>query len=329
MKLVIPHFWYRKHIISYLLLPLALLYRGVFFFRSVCACQTSFNKVTLTVGNVTLGGAGKTPTSIVIAQLLRKRMIKSTFLSRGYLGQIDGPIIINQSHSAVDVGDEALLLSKHCNTVISKKRYLAKELVDNMDVDCVIMDDGLQNFKVKHDIKILVVDVSFLFGNGFLVPAGPLRERYKEAMERVDYIIYIGSKDVVTKLEFYKEYSSKSFFAKYVAESRFSKQKLYLAFSAISNNQKFFSSLRQEGYDVQQIKEYPDHYFYSQQDIESLLDLAKKENLVLITTSKDMVKIPGKYRKDILEFKIKLQLEQEVRFVDDLVMRVKQKLGKC
>lgn len=326
MKLIIPGFWYKKHIISYLLLPVSWLYKGLFALRRYFVQETVFNKLTITIGNVTVGGGGKTPTAIAVAELLKLAGIKSGFLTRGYLGRITAPVIVDSNHDARQVGDEALLLAKHATTIISKKRFLAQKLINQTKLDCVIMDDGLQNFTVKQHIKILVIDSDFLFGNGFLIPAGPLRENWQTAIKRVDYIIYIGDKDKIMKLNFYQEYSDKSFFAKYVVDCDVKQKtkKQWLAFAGLANNKKFFNSLTEYGYPIKQIKEFPDHHCYSDKDILRLLESAKRDKLCLITTSKDMVKIAGKYRKNITEFKIKLALAQEDEFLAGLKRKINE-----
>jgi len=320
-----PVFWHKKHIVSYFFLPLSLLYWILFGLKKMFSRPVSFNKVTITIGNVTVGGAGKTPTALLIEKLLKSADISSVFLTRGYLGDLVGPEIVKDNSAVKDVGDEALLLSNQAKTIVSKKKYLAKNIVDNVDSDCVIMDDGLQNFRIVHHIRILVIDTSFMFGNGFLIPAGPLRQGYRSAMQKADYIFYVGDADVPLKLDCYDKYSSKSFIAKIEGKKNIKKENGYFAFSGISNNRKFFNSLKDHDYSVYKVKEFPDHYDYGDEDIEDLIKMAG--NLRLITTSKDMVKIPKKYHEKIIEFKIELKLTREKEFLDSLKKKVKPNIN--
>ena len=325
MKLSIPFFWRKKHFIAYLLLPLSLIYYLIFIIKKrLTINKANFLYPLLTIGNVTVGGAGKTPCAIAIADLLKKKRLKSCFLSKGYLGNLSGPIIIDAAkHSAKQVGDEALLLNKHSYTVISKKRYLAKQLVDSLQADLIIMDDGLQNHHIKHQLKIVVIDASFLFGNGFLLPAGPLRECYNPVLTDADFIIYIGKEEFFINKPYYKKYQYKSYIGAYKALHIHNKNDQYLAFSALGNNQKFFTHLKDNGYNIKLTKEFPDHYFYNDQDIKDLLKLAKQEKLKLITTSKDIVKINEIFYDHIIEHKITIKFKQEQKLLDDLVKKIK------
>ena len=326
MKLSVPFFWQNKHFIAYLLLPLSLIYYLIFLIKKFLIInKTSFIYPLLTIGNVTVGGAGKTPCAIAIANLLKKRQVKSCFLTRGYLGKLSGPVIVDAAkYNAKQVGDEALLLNKHCYTVISKKRYLAKQLVESLQADLIIMDDGLQNHHIKHQLKIVVIDASFLFGNGFLLPAGPLRENYDPILKEADYIIYIGKEEFFINKPYYKKYQHKSYVGAYKALHIHNKNDQYLAFSALGNNHKFFTHLKDNGYDVKVTKEFSDHYFYNDKDIKDLLNLAKSKNLKLITTSKDIVKINEIFYDDIIEHEVTIEFKQEQALLDDLVKRIKQ-----
>jgi tetraacyldisaccharide 4'-kinase len=309
MKLSLPFFWKKRHFISYLLLPLSYIYMFVFILQAKRPRKkTVFLAPLITIGNATIGGAGKTPTAIALGELLKANNKNICFLSKGYLGNINQPTMVNGSfHQSKQVGDEALLLSKHGNVIISKKRYLAQKLIARLKPDLVIMDDGLQNNHLKHQLKILVIDAGFLFGNGFLLPAGPLRESLKSALQRVDYIIYIGKRASLNKIPNYQRYQRKIFSGEYIAKKTHNKWDKYLAFSALANNQKFFNHLEEQGYNLIVTKEFPDHYFYSNEDLIDLINLAQRRNLKLITTSKDMVKIDKKFLSDIIVHEIILK----------------------
>ena len=183
------------------------------------------------------------------------------------------------------------------------------------------MDDGLQHFTIAQDLKILVIDSNFLFGNKLLFPAGPLRENYKPLLKRVDLIILIGTNKIPKELTLHKQ---KTFLGNYQPKLIPNKTKNYLAFSGLANNQKFFNTLKAQKLKIAGTKEFKDHHPFTEQEIESLIKKAKTQNLTLITTSKDHIKLPPKYQSKIINFQIKLSLENEKLFTEFFLKKLKK-----
>jgi tetraacyldisaccharide 4'-kinase len=329
MNLKQPQFWRRKDkkskIITRLLLVFSLIYIIIFYLRKISAKRVSLCKNTITIGNIVIGGSGKTPTALKIKEILDKQKLNSVFLTRGYKGKLIGPVIVSNKHNIKEIGDEAKLLSAYGKVILAKKRHLIDNFLKNIKAEYLILDDGLQNPHIKHDTKIVVIDSKYLFGNKYYLPAGPVRSSIKLTLTEADIIILIGEsgKKRIIPQELL-EFKNKIFRARYKIIGNYDIKKQYYAFSALANNNKFFSSLKRERLSLKQTKSYPDHYYYSNKEIEVLIQTAKDQNLKLITTAKDMVKIDKKYQQEIIEFKIELELYNEERFTKKIISCLKK-----
>ena len=218
------------------------------------------------------------------------------FLTRGYRGLTKGPILVNKSHNHKDVGDEALLLSKVGTTIVSSNRCIGAKYIENLkkNYDIIIMDDGLQNYQLEQDIKLLLIDKKLLFGNGYCIPAGPLRQTITQGLKKIDAIIFTGDGDIKDiNLNFIN--NIQNFDTKLEIKNTFkTKQNNFLAFCALGNPIKFFNTLKKNNFKIVLTKSFPDHYEYKNKDINTLREEADNRNLKLITTEKDYVKIDDK-----------------------------------
>jgi tetraacyldisaccharide 4'-kinase len=218
------------------------------------------------------------------------------FLTRGYRGLTKGPILVNKSHNHKDVGDEALLLSKVGTTIVSSNRCIGAQYIENLkkNYDIIIMDDGLQNYQLEQDIKLLLIDKKLLFGNGYCIPAGPLRQTITQGLKKIDAIIFTGDGDTKDiNLNFIN--NIQNFDTKLEIKNTFkTKQNNFLAFCALGNPIKFFNTLKKNNFKIVLTKSFPDHYEYKNKDINTLKEEADNRNLKLITTEKDYVKIDDK-----------------------------------
>lgn len=314
MNLKQPKFWNKcskLNVFLWLNLPLAFIYYLVLLVRKAIIKKTKLPAYTITIGNFNVGGSGKTPTAIKIKQLLDQKDFNSCFLSKGYKGSLTGPCFIDQHNFVKETGDEALLLLKHGQVCIAKNRKDAVSLIAKKKLDLIILDDGFQNLTIRHDLKILVIDAKINNGNGFLMPAGPLRQTVNSALREAKIIIYIGKESPPRFLDNYKHIVITAI---YKAKTTLEKNHDYLAFSALANNQKFFNLLKEKGYNVPVTQEFSDHYFYTEQDLINLIAIAKTNKLNLVTTSKDYVKIPAKFRDSVMEFEIELKVKDENKF---------------
>lgn len=295
-----PEFWYKKDLISkfktLLLLPFSIIWILLSLIKKNFAKRYKSHLKVICIGNLSIGGTGKTPFSIQTYKILEILGYKPVFLTRGYRGLTKGPILVNKSHNHKDVGDEALLLSKVGTTIVSSNRCVGAKYIENLkkNYDVIIMDDGLQNYQLEQDIKLLLIDKKLLFGNGYCIPAGPLRQTITQGLKKIDAIIFTGDGDIKDiNLNFIN--NIQNFDTKLEIKNNFkTKQNNFLAFCALGNPIKFFNTLKKNNFKIVLTKSFPDHYEYKNKDINTLREEADNRNLKLITTEKDYVKIDDK-----------------------------------
>ncbi|WP_443643162.1 tetraacyldisaccharide 4'-kinase [Candidatus Levibacter sp. Uisw_134_01] len=295
-----PEFWYKKDVISrfktLLLIPFSIIWILLSLIKKNFAKRYKSHLKVICIGNLSIGGTGKTPFSIQTYKILEILGYKPVFLTRGYRGLTKGPILVNKSHNHKDVGDEALLLSKVGTTIVSSNRCIGAKYIENLkkNYDMIIMDDGLQNYQLEQDIKLLLIDKKLLFGNGYCIPAGPLRQTITQGLKKIDAIIFTGDGDIKDiNLNFIN--NIQNFDTKLEIKNNFkTKQNNFLAFCALGNPIKFFNTLKKNNFNIVLTKSFPDHYEYKNKDINTLREDADNRNLKLITTEKDYVKIDDK-----------------------------------
>ena len=185
--------WKSKNFLSLLLFPFSILYYLCFIIYKISNKEKKCNIPVLCVGNITLGGAGKTPTVIEMRQILTKNFKKIFVLTRGYKGTAKGPLIVSKDHSFHEVGEESLLHSHFGLTCVSKKKFLGAKFCEAQGGKLIIMDDGLQSIDIKKDCKVLVIDSEYGFGNKNIFPSGPLREPISSGIKNCDLILIIGN----------------------------------------------------------------------------------------------------------------------------------------
>jgi tetraacyldisaccharide 4'-kinase len=249
----------------------------------------------LCVGNLTAGGSGKTPVSIAVGRMLMARGKKIAFLSRGYGGTLDAPVVVEQRHSAAKVGDECLLLATVAPTIVSRDRAAGAKLADEMRCDVIVMDDGFQNFQLEKDLSFLVVDAATLFGNGRLIPAGPLREQPARGFARADAVVLMG--EGAPALAFSGPILRAEL--KPVAPEALHRQPVF-AFAGIGRPEKFFAMLNAAGARVLGSQSFPDHHPFSRPELSLLKATAEKLGAKLVTTEKDYVRLNPAERTGIV-----------------------------
>lgn len=298
-----PEFWYKKDLISkfktLLLLPFSIFWILLSLIKKNFAKRYKSHLKVICIGNLSIGGTGKTPFSIQTYKILEILGYKPVFLTRGYRGLTKGPILVKKSHNHKDVGDEALLLSKVGTTIVSSNRCIGAKYIENLkkNYDIIIMDDGLQNYQLEQDIKLLLIDKKLLFGNGYCIPAGPLRQTITQGLKKIDAIIFTGDGDI-KDINLNLINNIQNFDTKLEIKNTFkTKQNNFLAFCALGNPIKFFNTLKKNNFKIVLTKSFPDHYEYKNKDINTLKEEADNRNLKLITTEKDYVKIDDKENK--------------------------------
>ena len=291
-----PRFWWRRHSpTGYALAPLGALY-GRVAERRMAGTGISVGIPIICVGNLVLGGAGKTPTAVEVANICRQLRLHPGFLSRGYRGRERGPIVVSLSdHTARDVGDEPLLLAQHAPTVVSVDRQSGAKLLASLGVDVIVMDDGFQNPSLTKDLALIVVDAARGTGNGRVFPAGPLRAPLGGQMRRADAIVVLGKGTggqgvrlaARAGLPILRAHTEP-------VRRRGLKRRPYLAFAGIADPYKFYAALAEAGASVGFTIDFPDHRLFSEADCEKILAEAAERNLVPITTEKDRVRLLGR-----------------------------------
>lgn len=247
------------------------------------------------VGNLTAGGAGKTPLSLLIASLIAER--KPAFLTRGYRGRLHGPHQVEpQKDAAADVGDEALLLARRGPTVVSRQRAEGARLIERLGCGAIIMDDGMQNRQVLPSLTLVVVDGSRGIGNGAVIPAGPLRLSVERQLRLADAIVINGGSKRLPSIESMKaQFKGPVLEADIVpdGDTEFLRGLPFVAFAGIGSPARFFATARRAGAVLRAEVAFGDHHALSERQAESLLKQAATHSAGLLTTEKDWVRLAG------------------------------------
>ena len=289
-----PEFWKHDDWRSRLLAPLGWLYGASVAWKARSAAPYRSDATVICVGNLSVGGTGKTPVAIEIARLLVERGRKPFFLTRGYGGKLRGPLEVTADHYAAEVGDEPLLLAHTAPVIVSRDRRAGAMLAVEHGADAIIMDDGHQNFALVKDLSLVVVDGEAGFGNGRVVPAGPLREPIAQGLARADAVIVTGD-GAPTLGDF-----SKPVLRTHLThlEPDITGRRI-VAFAGIGRPDKFFQSLRAQGANLLDTKSYADHHTYTAGEIARLRSKARAHNAELVTTEKDYVRLTPLEREGI------------------------------
>ncbi len=292
-----PRFWGSKNLLSTCLIPFSLIY---LLGRKIHCCIIKPEKLpipVICVGNLTVGGAGKTPVALHIGGILKNKNIKAFFISRGYGGKETGPLLVdNEKHSAKDVGDEPLLLAQILPTIIAKNRLSAARFAIANGAQAIIMDDGFQNPSLVKDLSLIVVDRRLSFGNERALPAGPLREKISQGLKRADAVVIINPANFMpTALPDIPFLLARS---RPQPSMLALKGKRIIAFCGIAVPQKFYYMLSASGAEIIEKVSFPDHYYYKKSDLELLHKKSREQNAVLVTTSKDAARLAKDFKQE-------------------------------
>ncbi|MEL6324929.1 MAG: tetraacyldisaccharide 4'-kinase [Pseudomonadota bacterium] len=253
------------------------------------------------IGNLTVGGSGKTPVARTIRDHLLADGRRAATLSRGYGGKLKAPTKVSpHHHSAEDVGDEPLLLAQSGEAWIAADRAAGGQAMVADGVECIILDDGHQNPSLKKTASIIVIDSEAPFGNGFVVPKGPLREPVPAGLARATAVILMGAASPPPELS---RFDGPLVRAELVRTNPLPEGPL-VAFAGIGRPEKFFDSLRRDGADLADTVGYADHHRYRPSDLSFLRQLARDHDAQLVTTAKDMMRLPVKDRTGIVSLDV-------------------------
>ncbi|HJS45058.1 MAG TPA: tetraacyldisaccharide 4'-kinase, partial [Rhizomicrobium sp.] len=292
-----PDFWRRRGLIGGLLAPLGTLYGATVAFKARRAKPFDAGIPVVCVGNLTAGGSGKTPVAIAVAEMLRAKGHRPYFLTRGYGGSEGGPALASPGHSAQMMGDEALLLARAAPAIVARDRAAGAKLAREKGATIIVMDDGHQNFTLRKDLSLVVVDAETGFGNGYQIPAGPLREPVAQGLARADAVVLVGdgAPDLAgfrgPVLRVHLKPDGVAFADKQV-----------FAFAGIGRPEKFAAALEASGATVTGRCFFADHHPYGEDEILRLKAAAK--DAMLVTTEKDFVRLTASQREGIRVLKI-------------------------
>ena len=304
MKFYKPKFWDRRdHIslFSIFLLPFSLLAIIKNYYENNKIKKNFYDLKTICVGNIYIGGTGKTPLVMNLANHFKKKF-KTYIIKKNYISHLD---------------EIRLLDSKH-KVIFEKTRELSINRAENEKAEMLIFDDGLQEKKINYDLKIVCFNSLKLDGNGLVIPAGPLREKL-DSIKNYDIVLINGDSNKETKNFINKikkiNPNIKIFTGKYVPKNYSKlKKKKFIIFSGIGNPHTFSDTLKNLKIKFYGYEKFPDHYDYKESDLQKLKDLAKIKNCELLTTEKDYFRLKKSFRKNINFLEVELSVDQEKQF---------------
>ena len=308
MKIKKPKFWdYNKpNIISYILWPLSLFLQFLSNLKLLIVSKKKFEEIkTICVGNIYVGGTGKTSLSLMIYDILLKNKIKTCFIKKYYSDQ----------------KDEQKILENKGKLFNFSKRELSLEKAIKENYDVAIFDDGLQDKSIEYDLSFVCFNNLNFIGNGLTMPSGPLRESFKN-IKKYKYIFLNGNVENIKNIRekiLETNSNAKIFEAKYVPMNikEFDLNEKYLVFSGIGNHKTFLSMLKNNKMIINKDIEFPDHYNYSEKDLKNILRISKDNNLKILTTEKDFFRLNIKLN-EIKFIKSKLEISNEKDLINIL-----------
>ena len=300
MKLKKPKFWDKSepNLIAYLLNPFALLIQLI-----ISILPRNKNKIknikTICVGNIYIGGTGKTSLALKLNKLLNEKKLKTCLIKKDYVNQ----------------KDEQNLLSNNGNLILNKDRSKALEEAQKNNYDVAIFDDGLQDRSINYEIKLICFNDLNWIGNGLTLPAGPLRESFSNLRNYKDIVINGNLENLdMIKSQLQKINPKLNIhLGKYIPINinDFDLNKKYLAFSGIGNHLSFIHMMKKNGFDIIHHIEYPDHYEYNKNDLEEITSIAEKNECEIITTEKDILRIDKNLYQNIKYLRSELEILNE------------------
>lgn len=330
MKLSRPKFWKNINAISVLFIPLSIIYYILTAINNIkLRPPVKLSSFVICIGNITVGGTGKTPIAIKIGKLFQKEGFKVAYLTRGFGGKTNHiGLIDNTIHSHHEVGDEAIMLSKTASTYIGKDRSITGALAEKDGAEIIIMDDGMQNSSLHKDITILAFDAQYKFGNGFLLPSGPLRETLNDGFKKADILVCTNvpeETDNLIKHSFPKLMHKPCFTINYITKnaSTLNKNK-FIILCSIADPEKFIGTAQKAGAIILETILYPDHHNYTAKEIDDAITRANAAGCKILTTSKDAVKMTSSQNEQVVI--LELELESKDGFFDSILNLSKSKM---
>ena len=300
-----PKFWDKKQVsfFSILLFPISLIFKTIIFFKRILIKPFKSSIPVICVGNIYLGGTGKTPLSIEIFLMLKNLNMNPAFIRKKY-----------------DSYQDEVNLQKSIGPIYQNNKRIEaiKHAIQN-NINVAILDDGFQDFSLKKDLSIICFNEKQWIGNGFIIPAGPLRENLS-ALKRANIVVINGKKNTEIENKILdKNKKVKIFYAKYIGKNidKF-KNKKVTAFAGIGNPENFFDLLEYNKIDVLEKINFPDHHNYLEKELNNLINKSKENNTILLTTEKDYFRIDENYKKNINYLEIEIEIDNKNKFIDEI-----------
>ena len=318
INLKYPNFWSKKGWLSSVMVPFSYIYTFLGFIRTQTTKKIILPQKIICVGNITLGGSGKTQIVAWLAQKLTQKKISFVIVTKAYKSDLMKAKLVEKTDTAKEVGDESVMLRQYGPVIAAKKINYALPLIHRINPEIVILDDGMQNPVLQKNLQILAIDSLKGIGNNRIFPAGPLRESLKSGLAKSDLIFIIGnnqSRDftLINSITL----SQKPYFTPTIKlKESLDKNMEYIAFAGIGNPEKFYSLLLENNLKVKQYISFGDHHHYSEDEIKKLLELARLNKASLITTEKDYVKLTNNYKELIKCARVGLEFENEQQSID-------------
>ncbi|ULK95527.1 tetraacyldisaccharide 4'-kinase [Bradyrhizobium sp. I71] len=330
-----PAFWYRPHSpLSHVLFPLGALYGAVTAWR-MQRDGVDAGIPVICVGNYHVGGAGKTPTVLALTKLLRELGETPVVLSRGYGGHMKGPVMVDRArHTAADVGDEPLMMARDVPVAVARDRLDGVALAKSQGATVIVMDDGFQNPRLLKDASLIVIDSERGLGNGQVFPAGPLRAPLQAQLARTDALVLIGdgraANDVAAELAKRDKPELRARLKPVAASLAQLTGKRVFAFAGIGDPERFFRTLHASGIAVARTRAFADHHAFSQDEIAALAADARREQLTLVTTEKDLARLRGRadVPDGIVPFAVELEFDEPAKLrqlISDHLYRARER----
>lgn len=318
---MMPRWWYKEAstigtLIQIGLRPASWLYRFMSFLRNKASMMHPAALPSLCIGNATVGGAGKTPTTLFLANLLNEMGHTPHIASRGYgsnAASNPSTVFVDVSqHSASEVGDEPLMMAQHFPVWVGQSRATSVAAAKENGATLALMDDGLQNPTIYKTASILVIDGGFGMGNGLIFPAGPLRETLQAALRRSCAVVIIG-KDIQCCEQRIREFNADLPIFHAAANTQLPEEaagKPLLAFAGLARPEKFFDGLRRAKANLIETRCFPDHHPFKEAELAALLDEANALGATLITTEKDKMRLPNSYLPMVMTAGLEMRMQE-------------------
>ncbi len=317
-----PLFWQNKNsFYGAFLSPFSLIYRFITSQREHFTTPIKVSIPVICIGNITLGGTGKTPVVIMLAQVLKEQGFNPHILSRGYGGKLKGPLLVDVvHHTAKEVGDEPLLIAQVAPTWIAKNKVEGAQAAIKAGAEILLLDDGLQNPSLHKDCSIIVVNGEYGLGNERVFPAGPLRETMKNALKKSKIIVVMGQDKYEFKNKLGKMCSifQGELFPN-MDDIEVLKNKPLYAFAGIGHPEKFFNMLYNKGLYIIGQKAFPDHHTFNTKNLDELRSQATQFKAQLVTTAKDLVRLPFKVQKEIKIIRVHAKINNKKTFLNQIL----------